>query len=69
MPTDRQKDRQTGWFSGLKKIPPNKQQGRLLLAAAVLQTLYGATATLRWVPGELNPADRWSRSELHEHGP
>ena len=57
-----------GWFSGLK-IPPNKQQGRLLLAAAVLQTLYGATATLRWVPGELNPADRWSRSELHEHGP
>ena len=57
-----------GWFSGLK-LPPNMQHGKLLLAAAVLQTLHGVTATLRWVPGELNLADSWSRSELQGHGP
>jgi hypothetical protein len=39
-----------GWFSGLK-LPPNQQQGRLLLAAAVLQTLFGVAATLRRTPG------------------
>ena len=46
-----------GWFSGLK-LPPNKQQGRLLLAAAIAQM------TLHWVPSEMNPADPWSRAKL-----
>jgi hypothetical protein len=56
-----------GWFSGLR-LPPNKQQARLLVAAAVLQTLFGVTATLRWVPSDMNPADVWSRRELNTHG-
>ena len=57
-----------GWFSGLR-LPPNKQQAKLLLAAAVLQTLFGVAATLRWVPSEANPADSWSRVALNPHGP
>ena len=51
-----------GWFSGLR-LPPTRNQARLLLSAAILQTLAGIEVTVRWVPGTMNLADPWSRSK------
>ena len=51
------------WLSGAK-IPIQRHQAHLLLAASILQTLCRVDCSIRWTPGEMNPADYWSRREL-----
>ena len=53
-----------GWFTGAR-LPATGLQSQLLLAASVLQTLNSVDCTVRWSPGKHNPADPWSRVQLH----
>ena len=52
-----------GWFNG-NRLPATRLQSRLLLASSIMQTMSSVDCTVRWTPGETNPADPWSRYRL-----
>ena len=53
------------WFAR-ERLPTTFLQSQLLLATSLLQTLSAVDITVRWTPGQSNPADSWSRASPHQ---